>query len=101
MKNSKKRVLKHLRSVSMCMLSFCLMTPSVSASDPIDLTSQAISSEGGRLAAKEALNAALKVARSKPSLAIATSVVCASCLATCVSASMCIACGILVAKTLG
>ena len=56
--------------------------------------------EGG----KEALNAALKTARSKPALSIAAGITCLACLpagAIAASPSMCFACGILIAKVLG
>lgn len=100
----KKRFLNHLGRVGMAVLTVSLMTSPASASDPADTAKQVLSSEGGRLAGKEVLNAALKVAKSKPSMAAATTVVCLSCIpiaGTCASASMCVACGILIAKTLG
>ena len=100
----KRRLLEYLGKVGVGILTFSLMTPSASAVDPVDAAGQVVASEGGRLAAKEALNAALKVAKSKPSMVAATTVVCVSCIpvaGTCASASMCVACGILIAKTLG
>lgn len=102
--SNKKRILKHLGSVSMAVLSFSLMAPSASAIDPAEAAGQVVASEGGRAAAKVALNSALKVARSKPSMVAATTVVCVSCIpaaGVCASASMCVACGIMIAKTLG
>ena len=88
----KKRILKHLTNVGMAALSFTL------------IASPSTATEGGRIAAKEVLNAALKVARSKPSMFIATGITCAACApvaGTCASASMCVACGILIGKTFG
>ena len=102
--SNKKRILKHLGSVGMAALSFSLMVPSAAAIDPAEAAGQVVASEGGRAAAKAALNSALKVARSKPSMAAATTVVFVSCIpvaGTCASASMCVACGIMIAKTLG
>ena len=102
---AKKRVLRHLGKVGITALTFTLITPSIaSAVDPVDAAGQVVASEGGRLAAKQALNTALKVAKSKPSMVAATTVVCVSCIPVagmCASASMCVACGILIAKTLG
>lgn len=98
--SNKKRILKHLGSVGMAALSFSLMAPSASAIDPAEAAGQVVASEGG----KAALNSALKVARSKPSMVAATTVVCVSCIpvaGVCASASMCVACGIMIAKTLG
>lgn len=102
--SNRNRILKHLGRVGIAALSFSLMVPSTAAIDPTEAAEQVIASEGGRAAAKAALNSALKVARSKPSMVAATAVVCVSCIpiaGACTSASMCFACGILVAKTLG
>ena len=68
--------------------------------DAADAAKGALATEGG----KEALNAALTVAKSKPALAVAGGIVCISCLPAAgiaASPAMCIACGILVAKVLG
>ena len=76
-----------------------MLTP-VSAADPTELASQAVGSEGG----KEVLNATLKAARSKPALSVATGIVCMACVPVAgatTSPGICIACGILIAKTLG
>lgn len=51
----------------------------------------------GLTAVKEALNSLLKLARSKPGMVLATTIVCGAC----VSPDICIACGILVAKIFG
>ena len=51
-------------------------------------------------AAKGALNVALKGLRSKPAMTIATGVTYVSCIPV-TGAAMCIACRILIAKTLG
>ena len=80
------------------------MVPSASAVDPAQAAGQVVASEGGRAAAKAAINSALKVVKSKPSMVAATTVVCVSCIpvaGACASASMCVACRIMIAKTLG
>ena len=59
-----------------------------------------IGSEGG----KEALNQALKVARSKPALSVAAGITCVACLpaaGAAASPGLCIGCGILLAKVIG
>jgi hypothetical protein len=103
-KSRRAKILKYLGSVGMAFVSIALITsPSVAALEPSEIAAQALGNEGGRLAAKEALNTALKTMRSKPSLIIATTVVCTSCVPAAgavASPSLCIACGILVAKIL-
>jgi hypothetical protein len=72
----------------------------VSASEPSELAQSVIASEGGR----QALDTALKTARSKPALSAAALIVCLACPPVAgagASASMCVACGILVAKVVG
>ena len=98
----KKRLLNHFGRVGVTALTFSLIIPSASAVDPVDTAGQVVASRGSRVAAKAALNSALKVAKSKPSMVAATTVVCVSCIpvaGTCASASMCVACGILISKT--
>jgi len=103
MSNSrKKKVLNHLSKVGMSMLSVSLLLgPSpVSAIDSADAAAQAVASEGG----KETLNMALKVAKSKPALSVAAGITCIACIpvaGVAASPGLCIACGILIAKTLG
>lgn len=99
-RNRKKRILKHLGNVGMAIISFSLMISPVLAVDPADAASQVVASEGG----KKALNTALKVARSKPSLSVATAITCIACIPVAgatTSAGLCVACGILIAKTFG
>lgn len=77
----------------MAVLRFSLMTPSSSAIDSIDATGKVVASEGVRLTDKEALNVALKVAKTKPSIFSATIVVCVSwvpLVGRCASSSMCV-----------
>ena len=53
---------------------------------------------------KEVLNAALKTARQKPALSVAAAITCLACAPAAglaASPSMCVACGILLAKVLG
>lgn len=104
----RNRFIRHLKKIAMATLAFSLSLSPASAIDPLEATeaaaSQIAANEGGKIAAKEVLNNALKIAKSKPSMTAATAVVCISCIpvaGTCASASMCVACGILIAKTLG
>ena len=101
-RNRKKRILKHLGNVGMAIVSFSLMTsPALASSlDPAETAAQVVASEGG----KEALNAALKIARSKPALSVAMGITCIACVpvaGAAASPGLCIACGILIAKTFG
>lgn len=80
------------------------MASPVSAVDPTKAASQVIGADGGSQATKEALNAALKLARSKPAMSTATAIVCIACVpaaGAAFSPGMCISCGILLTKTLG
>lgn len=99
-----KRILRHLGKVSVAVLTASLMISPVFAVDPVEVAGEVLGNEGGKLAAKETLNSALKLARSKPALSAATTIVCISCLpvgAAAASPAMCIACGILFTKTFG
>ena len=96
--------MNHLGKVSLALLSFTLLYTHVNASEPIEFVSQTKGNKGGSIAAKEAQNSALKMARSKPSLTTATGIVCLACVPVAgasASAGMCVACGILIAKTFG
>ena len=73
---------------------------SVSANDiqPVPISNSTV--EGG----KEVINAVLSGARKKPALSVAAGIICLACApvaAAPVSASMCVACGILLAKVFG
>ena len=103
-KRFRKRFVRHLGRVSLALISASLMLTPVNASEPAETITQVMGSEGGREAAKEALNSALKVAKSKPAMSVATGIVCLGCIpaaGAAASPGMCIACGILIAKTLG
>ena len=103
-KKYKKRVLKHLGKVGMALITLIVMNPSASAIDPVEAANQAVGSEGGREAAKRALDGALKVAKSKPAMTTATGIVCLACIpvaGAAASPGLCVACGILIAKTFG
>jgi len=103
-KNFKKKILKHLGNVSMAIFSISLITFPVSAMDSSETASQVIGFESGQKATKEVFDAALKIAKSKPSMTAATSIVCLACIpvaGAAASPGLCIACGILVAKTFG
>ena len=96
----KKRVMNHLGHVGLAAFSFALMSTSVNASEPVELASEVMGNEG----AKQALNTALKIAKSKPAMTTATGTVCLACIPVAGAAAnlgMCIACGILIAKTFG
>ena len=103
-KNFKKRVINHLGHVSLALVSAVLISTPATASEPVEVVGQVLGNEGGKAAAKEALNAALKAARSKPAMTTATGIVCLACVpaaGAAASPAMCVACGILIAKTLG
>lgn len=103
-KTIKKRVINHLGRVSLALISVALMSTPATAAEPVEVVGQTMGSEGGQMAAKEALNAALKMARSKPAMTAATGIVCIACVpvaGAAASPGMCIACGILIAKTFG
>jgi hypothetical protein len=98
----KRQIVNHLGNVVMAIVSASLITaPALAATiDPAEAAAQVVASEGG----KEALNAALKVARGKPALSLAALITCVACVpaaGAAASPGLCIACGILVAKTLG
>jgi len=100
MEKKREKVLKHLGKVGMALVTFTFMTPRAIGVDATEAASQVVASEGG----KEALNAALKVARGKPALSIAAGIACMACVPAAgavASPGLCIACGILIAKTLG
>ena len=102
--NRKKRILKHLGNVGMAIFLIGLRTSPALAVDPAEAAGQVIGAEGGAKAAKQALDAALKMAKSTPAMSTATGIVCLACIpAAGVAASpgLCIACGILIAKTFG
>ena len=104
MKKNKERVLGYLGNVAMAIITISLMRSPASAIDPVEAANQAVGSEGGKEAAKRALEGALKVAKSKPALSTATGIVCLACVpvaGAAASPGLCIACGILIAKTFG
>lgn len=105
-KSNKKRILKHLGNVCMAIISLSLITSPVFAADfsNSEAASQVLGSEGSKKVTKEVIDAALKMAKSKPAMTTATVIVCFSCIpvaGTAASTSLCIACGILIAKTFG
>lgn len=102
--NRKKRILKHLLNVGGVIISVVVFSSASFAVDSAEAASQVIGSEGGQKAGKEALNTALKVAKSKPALSAATGIVCLACIPVAGAAAspvLCISCGILIAKTFG
>ena len=58
----------------MAVLSLTFMAPPAKALDPVDAPAQVTATEGGRTATKKVINPALKVAKSKPSMFIATGI---------------------------
>ena len=100
MLEKRKRVYKHLGRVGLALGTFVFMTPRALSIDASEAAKQVVASEGG----KEVLNAALKIARSKPSISMAASIACLACVpaaGVAYSPAMCIACGILIRETLG
>ena len=95
---------KKLSQVGVSLFSAALVIGSAGAPagavDAAETAKDVIGSEGG----KEALNEALKVARSKPALSVAAGITCLGCFpvaGAATSPGLCIACGILIAKTIG
>lgn len=104
MKGKRKKLLKHIGNVGVAIISASLMTYPALAVDPAQAAGQVIGAEVGTKAAKEVLDTTLKMAKSKPAMSTATSIVCLACIpAVGVTASpaLCVACGILIAKTFG
>ncbi|QXE46145.1 hypothetical protein IV203_000067 (plastid) [Nitzschia inconspicua] len=102
----KKKVKTHLKHVAYAFLSLLVVIgPSPArALDSNDVINQTLANESSSDMIKEALNLALQAAKSKPLLAVATSITCLACVpASGVAAipGLCIACGILIAKTFG
>ena len=102
--NKLKNRLKTGAKYSLHLLSVAVMIGSgmgaANAVDPSEAAKEIVASEGG----KEALNQALKMARQKPALTVAAGITCLACIPVAgasTSASLCVACGILIAKTLG
>ena len=98
----KNKLLKRVGQVALSLVSGALVIGSAGAlAGAIDAAETAqIASEGG----KEALNQALKVARSKPAISVAAGITCLACLPAAgvvASPSLCITCGILIAKVIG
>lgn len=102
----KQRLIQHSRNVAMALLSIVFMTAPAGAEDLTDLSeagkvaNEVISSEGG----KEIISTALKVARGKPALSVAGAITCLACVPVAGAASsptICVACGILIAKVIG
>ena len=94
----KRQFLNRLGKVAMTIVSTSLVLSS--SASAADAAADAVSSEGG----KKALGKVLRVSRSKPALSIATSIVCLAAIpvgGAAASPGLFIACGILVAKTLG
>ena len=109
-KSKKRKFIEHIKKVGFAALSFLFLMGPAQAIDTSDLIGQSkdtivkLSTESSLAAGKEALNSALKVARGKPALSLATVIVCGAALplgAAAGSVSLSIACGILIAKVAG
>lgn len=103
-KSRSRKIIRHLSRVTMAVLSASLMVSPALALDPSEAAGQVLGNKGGREVAKEALNTALKAAKSKPAMSAATTIVCLACIpgpGIAASPGLCIACGILIAKTFG
>lgn len=100
----KKKALKKLGQVGLGLLQAALIIGSTGATaEAVDAAEAAKYVEGSE-GAKEAVNQALKVARSKPALSIAAGITCLAYIpaaGVASSPSICVTCGILLAKTLG
>ena len=101
MKPIKKIALNHAKNVGLVLVSVIFMMPrSARALDPLEASSAVLASEGGKLALIEAV----RFFRSKPGLAIATGIVCGSCLplagTPAVGVVNGIACGLLLGRLL-
>jgi hypothetical protein len=105
-RNRKRKFLKHIGNVCLALISIGLMSSPISAAvDPSEAATEAIAAaEPSVKVAKEVLNGGLKVAQSKPVMIVATSIVCLASIplaGVVASPGMCVACGILIAKTFG
>lgn len=99
----KRKILRHIGKVFVsAFTTVFLLSPSSAVAIDIEPV-EAIAAIGANEGAKAALNEALKIARSKPALSVASTVVCLACVpaAGVTSPCMCIACGILIAKVVG
>ena len=100
----KKKLLNRVGQVALSLVSSAIVIGSAGAAagavDATEAAQEVIGSESG----KEALNQALKVARSKLALSVAAGITCIACLpaaGAAASPGLCIACGILIAKVVG
>lgn len=102
-----KKVLKHIGNVCLAVISIGLMGSPISAAavGPAETATEAMAvAEPGLKVAKEVVENALKLAQSKPAMTAATTIVCLACVplaGVAASPGMCVACGILFAKTFG
>jgi hypothetical protein len=95
----RRRILNHLGKVALSAISVSFLLASSSAASAVDVAEIA-GTKGGVKVLKDTFI----IARSKPAIAIATTIVCAACVPVAGavgSPGLCIACGILVTKTFG
>ena len=103
-RSRKNQILNYLGNVTMAFITASLIIFPSLAVDSAQAADQVIGAEGRSKVAKEALDNALKLAKSKPAISTATGIVCFACIpsaGTAASPGLCIACGILIAKTFG
>ena len=96
----KRFTLRHLAKVGSAIVLAVAALPSSATASDVDTASQVTGTDAG----KTALNEALKFSKTKPALSIATGIVCLACISTATAATspaLCIAGGILIAKTFG
>lgn len=100
---TKKKFFRHASQIVMAIVCLSLMTAPAIAIEPAQAAGSVIGAEGGKQVTKKAIDVALKTAKGKPAMTMATTIVCLACvpIAGAASPTMCIACGILLAKTLG
>ena len=102
-RNRKKQILNHLGKVGMAVITFNLMASSLLAVDPPEITTHVVGAEGIKQVLKQVLNGALKITKSKLITSAAIFAVCVPCISTLgavASPGLCIACWILITKTI-
>ena len=100
--NFRKHALSHISSVGLAFLSLSLF---VGAESAVAVNSaEAVNSTASIETSKDAINSILKASRQKPAMLVATTIVCTACIpaaGAAFSPALCVACGLLFAKTFG
>lgn len=76
---NKRKIIKSVGRGALTFLSLCLIVSPVSAVEPVSDITKVASETMVIEAGKEALNSALKIARTKPMLSVAGLIVCLAC----------------------